>query len=295
MLGMTRQDEQNMRVLEYIYDHDAGSAGPAGLGGLRDLVGEDAAAESAVELKERGWIRNENRLSGGYHITAVGRSEVEALRQRREDRSYRRGRCRDDLLRWADAKTTTDPGTRVGREDFDGGADLLPYDEDEVRAAATFLAEAGFIKSISAAGAPHIAIWITDAGRECVDEGGVEAFQRARRTGGVAATVNHFNMGGEGNVFATATAAGAVAHATLNNFNIDQARLFAKAVRVAEAELDLPDEVRAALTVIEAEDAEPTRAQKATKVLTDFMLGASTGTVGQVLGMLGASALGIGT
>lgn len=293
MSGMTRQEEQNLRVLEYVYDNDEGSAGPAGLSGLWELVGEDNAADSAVELQERGWIRRDQRLSGGYHVTAAGRSEVEAMRGRRTDRSYRRNRCRDDLLRWVDANTSPDPGSRVGRDKFDGAADLHPYDENEVRAAATFLAEAGFIKSVSAAGAPHIAIWITDAGRECVDEGGVEAFQRARQATSVP-TVNHFNMGGSGNVFATATASGAVAHATMNNFNFEQARLLARAVRVAEHELGLPEDVRAALSDIEAEDVEPTRAQKATKVVTDFLIGTSTGTVGQVLGMLGASALGIG-
>jgi len=38
---MTPQQEQNMRVLEYVYDQDQdqGSAGPAGLSALRELVG----------------------------------------------------------------------------------------------------------------------------------------------------------------------------------------------------------------------------------------------------------------
>lgn len=75
--------------------------------------------------------------------------------------------------------------------------------------------------------------WITDAGRECVDQGGVSAYLRAQRQCGESTVHNrNYNMGGSGNVLATAAAAGAVAmaNATLNIFNLDYARLLARAV-----------------------------------------------------------------
>ncbi|TQK68590.1 hypothetical protein FBY23_0343 [Nocardioides sp. SLBN-35] len=284
-----------MRALEYVYDYDRGSAGPAGVSGLRDLVGEDQAADSAAELQRRGWIRRDQRMSAGYHMTAAGRSEVQALRARRSDRAHRRSMCREDLLRWVDAQTTPDPGRRVSREKFDGSVDLLDYSEEEVRAAATFLADRKLVKSISAAGAPHIALWITESGQECIDEGGIEVYLRSREegVGQPVGIVNNFNMAGTGNVFATATAAGAVANATLNNFNLDHARLLARAVRLAASDLDLTDVETEALAEIETPDVEPARAQRAVGLLTTFLMGTSTGTLGQVLGMLGASALGI--
>lgn len=291
-MTMTPQQEQNMRVLEYVYDNDQGSAGPAGLSGLRELVGEDNAAESAVELHRLGWIRRDQRLSGGYHMTASGRSEVETLRGRRADRGHRRAACLEALLRWVDAQTTTDAGSRVSRQKFDGSADLMAFSEDESRAAATTLEEQGLIKSISSWGAPHQLMWITDAGRECVDRGGVAEYMRARRLG-AENTVHNYNMGGSGNVFATATAAGAVANATVNNFNLDHARLLARAVRAIEEELVLNEEAVAALAEIEAEGVAPDRAQRATRTLMPFLMGTATGSLGQVLGTLGESALGI--
>lgn len=289
---MTPQREQDLRVLEYVYDSDKGSGGPAGMSGLRALVGEDGAAVSAVELQRLGWVRRADRMTGGYHLTSSGRSEVEALRARRTDRPHRRAACRDALLRWVDAATTPDSGSRVAREDFRGSADLVAFTADETRASASFLAEQGLIKTISSSGHPHVLVWITDTGRECVDEGGVEPYLRARRTTGDS-TVHNYNMGGSGNVFATATAAGAVANAHVNDFNLDHARLFARAVRAAQHDLGLDEDAEAALADVEAEDADPDRAQRATRTLTTFLMGTTTGTLGQVLGVLGATALGI--
>ncbi len=136
--------------------------------------------------------------------------------------------------------------------------------------------------------------WITDAGRECVDQGGVSAYLRAQRQGGES-TGHNYNMGGSGNVFAraAATAAGAVANATVNNFNLVHARLLARAVRAIEEELVLDDEAVAALAEIEAEGVAPDRAQRATRTLMMFLIGTATGSLGQVLGTLGESALGI--
>lgn len=289
---MTPQQERDLRVLEYIYDNDNDVSGAADLPGLWALVGESEAARSASTLRDRGLIRDENSLSGGYHITGTGSAMVEEMHARRNDRGYRRGLCRDELLRWIDSNTTTDPGSRRSREDFDGGADLLAFTEEEVTAAAIYLAEQSMVESVSAAGAPHIAVWITDCGRECVDEGrGIRAFVEKDKVN-VGGQI--FHISGSGNTVAAAIGDKNEVTASISQFDPAIALQFAAAVRQAMPALNLPSNIEETLRDIEQQD-DPSRAQRATAVLYTFLMGASTGTLGQVLGMVGASALGIGS
>jgi hypothetical protein len=290
---VTAQQDREWQVLEYIYDNDQGNKGGASIGGLRDLVGEEDAAAIAFALRSRGLIRNEQRLSGGYHITADGQNTVEQLRGRRADRSYRRVACREAFLRWVDSKTTTNAGSRISRDKFDLTLDGLPFADAETEAAASYLKERGLISSISSGGTsgPHILVWITELGSKCVDSG--VSLAEFLTPPPARAVSNVFNMGGTGNSFATATAAGATANATVTNFNLDQARSFAAAVRAAASELDLTEEAEAALAEIEQCGDDVPRAHRATQILHSFLVGTTTGTLGQVLGTLGASALGI--
>lgn len=290
-MALTPEQENAFRALEYVFDHDAAAAGGASIGGLRGLLGEDEAARAATTLKQGGLIVSDGMLSGGYHITGDGRTAVEKIRGRRIDRGYRRKACRDDLLRWVDSNTKADdPQSRVARERFDDSLDLVQYDDGEVLAAANFLNDNGFIKTISTGEADHILMWVTARGQEVVDAGGVERF--LAQTAPVGTTTN-YTFAGTGNTFATATAAGAVANATVNNFNLDHARLFAAAVRQAEAELVLNDDARSALAEIEESGDDTEKASRATKFLYTALMATTTGGLGQVLGMLGASALGI--
>lgn len=244
---MTSQEECDWIVLEHIYDNGEEAKGGVGSAALSELVGEEAATDAAVGLRERGLIRKGQRLGDGYYITASGRSDVEAMRHRRTDRAHRRAACRDQLLRWVDSNTSTGPGTRVAREQFDGSADLLAFSDDETEAAAAYLHEHRLIKTISAAQADHILLWITELGREAIDSGQTIHDFISQRDGH-SPTVSHtYNMSGSGNSFATATAAGAMANATVKNFNLDHARLFAAAVRAASQDLDHIDTCRSLL------------------------------------------------
>ncbi len=286
----TQQEDRDRRVLEYIYDNDEGPRGGASLSGLWELVGEEEGAMSAAGLREEGLIRREDRMSGGYHITAAGRAEVEAMRARRTDRGHRRAMCREDFLRWVDQMTTPDPGSRVARQDFNGAADTVPYTEEETEAAAGHLAQLGLIRSINTEEADHILVWITEKGRECVDERrGIPAFIDKGSHGGQV-----FHVSGSGNSIAAAVGNKNEVTANLSQFDPALAVQFAAAVRQAMPVLNLPPDTEATLQDIEQHQ-DLDRAQRATATLYTFLMGTSTGTLGQVLGVLGASALGIGT
>ena len=286
----TPQHDRDRRVLEFIYDNDEGLDGAASLSGLRELVGEQEAAISGAGLRQQGLIRQAERLSGGYHITADGRSEVESMRSRRSDRGHRRSLCREEFLRWIDRRTTTNPGSRVARENFDGAADLLPFSDEETEAAAGYLAQQGLIESINTAEADHILVWITEKGRECIDKGrGIATFVNEGHHGGQV-----FHVSGSGNSIATAVGNNNEVTSNLSQFDPELALQFATAVRQATPVLRLPPDAEATLQDIEQKE-DVGRAQRATTLLYTFLMGTSTGTLGQVLGTLGANALGIGT
>jgi hypothetical protein len=222
---VTAQQDREWQVLEYIHDNDEGNRGGASIGGLCDLVGEEEAVAIAIALRNRGLIRNEQRLSGGHHITAGGRNTVEQLRARRADRGYRRAACREAFLGWVDSKTTTNAGSRISRDKFDLTLDGLSDGDAETEAAASYLEERGLISAISAGGTggAHILVWITELGSECDSGVSIPEFSTPAPAPAVS---NVFNLGGTGSAFATSTAAGATANATVTNFNLDQARSF---------------------------------------------------------------------
>lgn len=261
-MALTPQEQNEMRALECIYDHDnAGTHGS--ISDFRRMFGDHEAASIATSLKQVGLLGDTARGNGDYRVTAEGRAAVERMVQQRTDGSHRRRVCREVLLAWVDSNTTADePGSRVPREQFDGSEDLLPFTDAETVAAAGYLHECGLIGTISAAQAKHILLWIVGAGQDALDAGGVEAY--LARTTQSSPTTN-YTFTGTGNTFATATAAGAVASATVTNFNLDHARLFAAAIRLAAADIDLSQEAAAALAEIDSGDAEG--ASKAAKFL----------------------------
>jgi methionine synthase I (cobalamin-dependent) len=136
-------------------------------------------------------------------------------------------------------------------------------------------------------------MWITEAGREAIDAGGVAAAEAAQQV--PQAVTNTFNMAGSGNVFATATAPGATATANVSNFNLQHAKTFAAAVRAVESDLDLTDDDRADLAHIETvEQGDDLRlAQRATARLYESADKIATGTASGILLALAKQALGI--
>lgn len=288
---MTPQREREIRALEYVYDNDQGMLlEPAGLRGLRELLGETEALHTGIALKQAGLITDDGRLSGGYHITARGRQAVEEMRARRTDRGHRRTACRNDLLKWVDANTKADdPGTRIARENFNGSLDLEPFSDEEVLAAADYLEDNGFIRSISALGGRHILMWVTARGQEAVDAGGVENFVWRDYPVG---QVTNYNFGGTGNTIAAAIGAHSQATATTSSFDPAKALEFARAVRDALPVLNLPEEAIVALAEIE-QDGDPGLRQRATARLYQFVSDTGASGLGQVLAVLGAGALGI--
>ena len=283
----------SFEILEYIYDNDEGRhRAPANLGPLFDRFGEAEARSACQSLRLRGLVEVENRLSSGYHILPEGRTAVEAMRERRNDRGYRRAECREQVLTWLDANSDFDAGIRPGTATFTGASDLLPFGRAGVDAAIKYLKSRGLVGTIEAWGGPA-ALWITETGREVIDAGGVAAAERAQQVPPVVTTT--FNMAGSGNVFATATAAGATATANVSNYNLQHAKAFAAAIRAVESDLDLTDDDRADLVVIETVEpgADLTLAQRATARLYSSADKIATGTASGILTALGKQALGL--
>lgn len=288
---MTQQNDKDMLVLEYIHDYDRDLGGGAGLAGLWELVGEEQARVSASSLRDRGLIRDEQRLSGGYHITGAGREEVEALRARRQDRGHRRRGCREQVLRHLDNIGRTD--SIVSPSSFAGSLDGVPFTNDDLQDALTYLVDQGLIKGHKRLGnGDHYLVTLGPHVSDCVDSGlTINDFLDQQRSGVI--TTNNFNMGGSGNNFVNAVGEHATANATIQTFNPDLARLFARAIRAAETDLSLGAEQHADLVVVEQSD-DRSLAQRATQRLYEHAAATTTGALGGVLGTLGASALGIG-
>lgn len=287
----TSQRDLDLQVLEHIYEQDDGE-GQAFIGSIRGLVGEDTAATTCRGLRERGLIREGHR-AGEYHVTAAGRAEVDAMSERRRDRGLRRRLCHNEFLRWIDSRNATEAAARVAREDYDVAVDLEPFTDQETEAAAEHLKRHGLIESISAAEADHILVWITDLGQECIDEGGEVAAFVSKDTTALGSQI--FNISGSGNSVAAAIGANNEVTASLSSFAPKLAAEFAEAVRQAIPALNLDAErVQALVADIQQRD-DPNRAQRATAQLQTMLVSTTTGTLGQVLGLLGASALGIGT
>lgn len=287
---MTLHDEQQLRVLEFIHDHDESDQNAATIGGVRKLVGsENEAATILVTLQDGNLITRDPSLVPRYHITGLGRSAVSKVRKRRIDRGYRRHECREALLRWTDTYSDVqDTGRRVLLADFDGGADLVPFSDKEVTAALTYLADNGLVGAVRVMqdGGFHTWAWITDRGQEAIDWGG--AFKYLAPSSG---NTTNYTFGGTGNTIAAAIGPHSQATAT-SNFDPTKALEFAAAVRQALPVLNLPEEALAALAEIEQQE-DPTLRQRATARLYQFVTDTSTSTLGQVLGVLGAGALGI--
>jgi hypothetical protein len=121
----------------------------------------------------------------------------------------------------------------------------------------------------------------------------VAAAERAQQVPRVVTTT--FNMAGSGNVFATATAPGATATANVSNFNLQHAKAYAAAIRAVESDLDLTDDDRADLVLIETAEqgADLTLAQRATARLYESADKIATGTTSGILLSLAKQALGI--
>lgn len=290
---MTPQEQLELEILEHIYDHDQGQLNePANLGPLYERFGEEQSLSVCQSLRLRGFIEMDDRLSGGYHILAPGRTAVEQMRERRNNRGYRRAECREQLLAWLDANSDADAGQRPGTAAFTGGSDLEPFSRAEVDAAIKHLKSRGWVGTIEAWGGPA-SMWITEAGREAIDLGGVAAAEAAQQPPPPVA--NTFNMAGTGNVFATAAAPGATATANVTNFNLQHAKALVAAIRAAEADLDLTDEDRADLAQVEATepDDDLTLARRATARLYERADQIAMGTVGGILLALAKQALGL--
>ncbi|MCW2760486.1 MAG: hypothetical protein JWR85_687 [Marmoricola sp.] len=86
---MTPQEQLELEILEHIYENDEGRLRePANLGPLYERFGEEPALSACHSLRLRGLIEMDSRLSGGYHTLPEGRTVVEAMRERRNDRGY---------------------------------------------------------------------------------------------------------------------------------------------------------------------------------------------------------------
>lgn len=263
------------------------------IGDIRHTVGnDDEAAEVAQWLTARGLIRRGQSLVGDYALTLEGKQAVQEIMDRRADRKWRRANCRQQVLAWLDNQGPV--GTPANPNGFSGSLDGAPFTEDEADEAVNYLIDNGLATPYGrrlANGRWHL-IMVSALGSDCVDSAqDIPPFLRHRSQALQPSQV--FNMGGMGNTFATATADGATASATVTNtFNLDGGRLYAEMIRAAEEEIQLNDDAKAALADLETTD-DPTVARRAATVLYQFLLGTAAGTAGQVLGIYGANLLGL--
>lgn len=292
---VTPQEKLELRVLDHIYSHDQGvTHEPAGLSELFDKFGEEPARSAAASLSSRGLADRDQRMSGGYHITPEGKRVIEELRDRQGDRGRRRVACREQMLTWLDRVTDQKKGLRVDPDDFDGELDLKPFDADEIAVATEHLHNRGLIGGI-ASWSGMTAIFITEAGREAVDAGGVQASEQAGQV--APGVVQTFNLHGHANTVANATADGANATANVDasTFNLSMAKAYAAMVRSMGSEADLDDDDRDALVQIEEaqEGGDLSRSQRAMAHLYSASGKIATGAAGGMLATLGKQALGI--
>ncbi len=170
------------------------------LASLAEGSGLEVALELAKGLRAKGLLRIGQKAVGDCYLTVEGKAAVQTIEERQKDRSRRRQHSRWDLLRWVDRTTEPTPGARVSLGEFNGSADFLPYTPQEVAAAAKHLAEANLIDSTSGLGMPHGLVWITEAGREYLDNPRPTATQLAESSPlvkqGDSTTHNYY-----GNVF----------------------------------------------------------------------------------------------
>lgn len=283
--------ELELAVLFAIEETEA-AGNTATIGDIRRLIGNDNdAADLAQRLVGKGHLRRGKSLAGDYQLTLDGSAQAQTARERQNSRQWRRTTCRRRMLAWLDNQGPVD--APVDPSAFAAVLDGRAFDEDEVAEALEYLIEMDLAQSLGpkmANGRWHV-VAITRQGSDCVDSNlELPAFLERQEPSRSNQT---FNMSGTGNTFATATSDGATATANVSNtFNIEAGRLFAQAVRVAESDLGLSREARDALVVIETTE-DPGVARRAADVLYQFILAAAAGTTGQILGVYGASLLGL--
>lgn len=280
--GVSAQADLDLRVLEYVYANDRGMEGPAELAGLYEIAGgEGPGHRTAHDLEHRGFLESDGGLAGGWHITTMGRARVEEVRIRRTDRRERRVECREQFLRWLDQEGALDAGSRKDRQLFSGMILLDPFEEAEVIDAVNYLYDNGMIESLGQAGnAPHLLVWTTDLGRECVDSGQTIAHFVAQQRGTTGAPV--VQVSGNSNVVTTTTGGHATVSVNVDEFDHEAVAQVAAAVRKLAAREDLPAEIAAALKDIEQRD-NPTLAAKAASQVYLWLAGTASGAVGTVL------------
>ncbi len=284
--------EHQVSVLLHMYREEDGG-GTSTIGEIRHLVAsETLAAQLMSALADKGKVRRGQSLVGDYHLTLDGKADAQNALDRQRDRRHRRTQCRNRLLAWIDNCGTV--GDLVDPGGFHDVLDGLAFSTDEINDTLRFLIEKGLVRGAQrTASGEYSSVAITGEGSECVDSAeSVNAYlDETRSRSNTQGTT--FHVEGMGHTFATATADGAqaTAHVT-NNFTIEGARLFGRAVEAAADDLQLNSEARDALATI-SETSDPTLARRAAFTLHNFVLAAGAGTVGQVLGMYGADLLGI--
>lgn len=168
--------EVDLKVLSYLYGLPPNAGEEARLNNVLQAVfgsNDDDSAEIVFALIQRRLVSSDGTFAHALSLTVDGCRVVERLHALQQDRGHRRRLCREDLLRWVDQNTEPDGSAQVSIADFAGTLDLVSYVGAEVRSAATFLRTNGLIESISTLAGDHLAMWITEKGRDCVDDGGI--------------------------------------------------------------------------------------------------------------------------
>ncbi len=200
--------DNHYRLLFRLADREA-ELGAASVNDARELLGEDDGDLLMFHLRDLGLLRQGKRAGGDdFHLTAEAKVALEQIRDRQQDRGHRRRKSRHDLLCWLDTQTTPDPASRVPLATFKGSADQLGYTPEEVAGAYAYLISQKLMSSthrtiaLSSYNDPRVLVWITDAGREYLDEGVVGSSPKAAHAPAgeppATGTTNHHYYG---NVF----------------------------------------------------------------------------------------------
>ncbi|MBG6099074.1 hypothetical protein [Nocardioides luteus] len=287
-MGYSSLTDIQLKILEYIHGRPEQEADYSD---VETHLGDDLIAD-LEHLADIGLLRRDSRSEGFYHLTVDGRAEVDAMLKRREDRSYRRTQCRDDLLAWLDKTTEAeDAGTRVSLEKFAGGADGVAFTEKEVDLAADHLVTEGLIKTLGGDyGRNHLLAYITGAGQERLDEGNGAA--GITEVSLAPSVVQHITITGDGNIVTSAAGSHNEVQANIDDFDLVKAQSHSEAIREALPALEeLKDEIVPLLDQIQTDDR--SLAQKATFGLYKLLTATGTGALGGALALPLAQALGI--
>lgn len=252
--NLSERQVRHIRILEYLVDRNRGI-----FHSLTDLYGPSEAHRAHADvdaLEQRGLVHPARSWGSSIdavsvRLTDAGRSELDEVRDRRNDASARRWGARSALVLLSSRRGAVDDDSAVDLIKVTVEADLNfwgdPYSEVELWRAAEWLHEQDYIggPTVEEHTGP-IRAWLTDRGEECADDFGGDVRRHYRRTmtpsDGPAHVENHYGDRHYGDNIAVGD---------LNESALVVGNHAQQSVHLQRAQLADPDAVDAMRTLVE--------------------------------------------